>query len=260
MVVGKMSRMFALAHDVESRCTEAYDAPPLHSFSRARALFSLSLLHVSLVSRSLLDAATKCASLKDHTQIETKGIPPAVFSVPAASSNHVRQHAPVTRLNNFFGCMLKLLTQQQGLDMIPPFPSPTEPKVSLQAAQSAAQSELQVARHILHLKEQLRANQMLLTAGMGAAGLIKPGIQQSFPASPIFNPLSAFVPTQAVSSLPPRFLPFQGSQFTHNADGTRFSEETIVTVPSRSNSFHEAVNPGAASPTLAPTGYTRRQA
>jgi hypothetical protein len=54
------------------------------------------------LSRSLLDAATKCASHKDHTQIATNGIPPAVFSVPAASSNHVRERAcPVTRLNFF---------------------------------------------------------------------------------------------------------------------------------------------------------------
>ncbi len=102
---------------------------------------------------------------------------------------------------------------------------------------------------------------MLLTAGMGAAGLIKPGIQQSFPPSPIFNTLSVVVPTQATAPLPTGFSPFQGSsQFTHNADGTRFSEETIVTVPSRSNSFHAGVNPAAASPTSVPTGYIRRQA
>jgi hypothetical protein len=47
MVVGKMSRMLALGHDVQSRCTEAYDAPPLHF--RARALFSLSLVAACVI-------------------------------------------------------------------------------------------------------------------------------------------------------------------------------------------------------------------
>jgi hypothetical protein len=62
MVVGKISRMFALVHDVQSRCTEAYDAPPLHF--RARALFSLSrcCMHVSLVSQLITCGHEVCFS------------------------------------------------------------------------------------------------------------------------------------------------------------------------------------------------------
>jgi hypothetical protein len=151
---------------------------------------------------------------------------------------------------------------QQGLGIAPPAPSPTEPKVSLHAAQS----ELQVARHILHLKELLHANQSQLNAGMGAAGLLKSGIQQKFPASPNFNSISiaptlAFTPIAAPSS---HHLPSGQSTalFTHNADGTRYAEETtIVSVPSRTNSFEGTSNSlQMSSPNFSPSGYVRRQA
>ena len=144
---------------------------------------------------------------------------------------------------------------QQALGVAPPSPSPTEPKASL----LAAQSEQQVARHILHLKELLRVNQSQLAAGMGAAGLLKSSTPLSLPVSPY------------ISSVPMQFTPMArttpilnnsqvGAPFTHNADGTRYSEETIVSVPSRTNSFNLTVNPEAVSPSFSPSGYVRRQA
>ncbi len=155
---------------------------------------------------------------------------------------------------------MNVLILQQAFNIAPPSPSPTEPKVSVQAAQS----ELQVARHILHLKELLRVNQSQLTAGMGAAGLLKSGAQQNFSVSPSFNslpvvPSTLFTPIAAGASRFGSNAQF-AAPFTHDADGTRYSEEIIVSVPSRSNSAETLSNPGAASPTFAPYGYVRRQA
>jgi hypothetical protein len=144
---------------------------------------------------------------------------------------------------------------QQGLGIAPPSPSPTEPKASL----LAAQSEQQVARHILHLKELLRINQSQLAAGMGAAGLLKSGTPQSLPVSPYISTVPMqLTPMAATTPLPNKLQ--GGAPFTHNADGTRFSEETIVSVPSRTNSFNLTINPEAMSPSFSPSGYVRRQA
>jgi hypothetical protein len=152
-----------------------------------------------------------------------------------------------------WGVALIFLTLQQGLGVVPPVPSPTEPNVTLQ-------SELQVARHILQLKELLRANQSQLSAGMGAAGLLKSGMQQSFSASPNFN--FSVVPTQVFTPIASRPSPIAqlAAPFTHNSDGTRYLEETIVSVPSRSNSYQAPMNSDAVSPTFVASGYVRRQA
>jgi hypothetical protein len=142
---------------------------------------------------------------------------------------------------------------------LPPAPSPTEPKVSLHASQS----ELQVASHILQLKELLRSNQSQLNAGMGAAGLLKSGIQQNFPASPNFNSFSIAPTLTPIAARASQHVPSgqASALFTHNADGTRYAEDTtIVSVPSRPNSVQATFNPETASPISPPSGYVRRQA
>lgn len=142
------------------------------------------------------------------------------------------------------------LIVQQTLAMAPS-PSPTEPKASLRAT---ALSEQQVVQHIQHLKELLRINQMQLAAGMGAAGLQRSNTQQHIPVSPSnMNPLS-FVGMQAFAPIPVKALPYAHNvhsvpPFSHDADGTRYSEQTIV-----------AVKPDPVSPVASPFGYVRRQA
>jgi hypothetical protein len=141
---------------------------------------------------------------------------------------------------------------------VPPSPSPMEPQASL----LAAHSEQQVSRHILHLKELLRVNQSQLAVGMGAAGLLKSGLPQSLPVSPAYI---SSIPMQSTPMSSRAIVPHAqnlhlGAPFTHSADGTRYSEETIVTVPSRTNSFNSTVNPEAVSPSFSPSGYVRRQA
>ncbi len=119
-----------------------------------------------------------------------------------------------------------------------------------------------MARHILHLKELLRINQSQLAAGMGAAGLLKSGLPQTLPVSPAYiSSVSLQSTPMASRTMAPYGQSLQvGAPFTHIADGTRYSEETIVTVPSRTNSFNSIVNPEAVSPSFSPSGYVRRQA
>jgi hypothetical protein len=146
----------------------------------------------------------------------------------------------------------------QRLGMAPPSPSPTEPQGSL----LAAHSEHQVARHILHLKELLRVNQSQLAAGMGAAGLLKSGLPQSLPISPPYISVGPLQLTPLASrAMAPYAQNLQvGAPFSHIADGTRYTEATIVSVPSRTNSFNSNVTPDAVSPSFSPSGYVRRQA
>ncbi len=229
---------------------------------------------------SLLDEAEKRIAENDQKQIVDKSVPsPASFSpatLSTLSRTPVRAHVfrtcygdddAFTTIYNlvqcygaflhsstfFFGWRVDFSDLQQGLGVVPPVPSPTEPNVTLQ-------SELQVARHILQLKELLRANQSQLSAGMGAAGLLKSGMQQSFSASPNFN--FPVVPTQVFTPIASRPSPIVqlAAPFTHNSDGTRYLEETIVSVPSRSNSYEAPKNSDAVSPTFVASGFVRRQA
>ena len=93
-----------------------------------------------------------------------------------------------------------------------------------------------------------------LAAGMGAAGLLRSNTQQHIPISPSdMNPLS-FVGMQAFAPIPVKALPYAHNvhsvpPFSHDADGTRYSEQTIV-----------AVKPDPVSPVASPFGYVRRLA
>lgn len=211
---------------------------------------------------SLLDVAQKNCTVDDsHRQIIQKMSPAPGFLSPTSSNNHVRKHIltctfAIKRFRSAF-CWYRP-SCKQGLGIVPPSPSPTEPQASL----LAAHSEQQVSRHILHLKELLRVNQSQLAAGMGAAGLLKSGLPQSLPVSPAYI---SSIPMQSTPMSSRAIVPHAqnlhlGAPFTHSADGTRYSEETIVTVPSRTNSFNSTVNPEAVSPSFSPSGYVRRQA
>jgi len=105
------------------------------------------------------------------------------------------------------------------------------------------------------LKQLLHMNQSQLNAGLSAAGLLASVAPQQRPISPNMNPLP-FVGMQPFTPVPVKALPYVQNvysipppPFSHDADGTRYSEQTMV-----------SVKQNAVSPVASPSGYVRRQA
>jgi hypothetical protein len=211
-------------------------------------------LFLSPARRSLLEVDKKHNTQDRHRQASGQSLFVSDLSSPSASIGHVSVHLFVKRVLHAFAVAADVA---QKLEVVAPIPSPTEPTTSLQ-------SEVQVSRHINHLKDLLRMNQLQLTAGMGAAGLLKSGFHQNPPASSNFNSFPV-VPISAFTPIMPRAWPYSpnmlGSPFTHNADATQCtSDNIIVSVPSRPNSIPLSAKFDPATPVLTPSGFVRRQA